>query len=322
VYTLVKPGTTGLDANAIFALETAINKNLDPKLHITIDAEGKIGMANQARDPWKNEYHGVYISQAERDNGADRGAIIMYSNGANGKWGSAHDITNGVVTVTVPGNNVNGKDDYSLVSCYTFTNGYGEVLNMSTGFSNNQSFNGNSTNAPAVVPGGNGGNNGSEPVIITYGITFSDGVTLSWSDLLLMENGDKYGYMWYMIDETSVGFSVFDRNAQVIALASPNSVIKIDEYAFVDSGLKTVYLENVKTINAAGFANCTQLTSVVLSKNLTYLGNGAFAGCTSLNSIEFKGTIAEWNSVTKGDSWKEGVLATYVQCSDGQVPLN
>ena len=161
VYTLVKPGTTGLDANAVFALESAINANLDPKLHITINAAyGKIAMANQARDPWKNEYHGVYISQAERDNGADRGAIIIYSNGANGKWGSAHDITNGIVSVTVPGNNKDGKDDYSFVSCYTFVNGYGEVLNATTGFSNNQSFNGAGTNnTPSVVPGGNGGNN-------------------------------------------------------------------------------------------------------------------------------------------------------------------
>ena len=320
IWTLVKPGTSGYDSNAIFALESAINKNLDPKLHITIAADGKITMANQARDPWKNEYHGYYITNAETDKG-DRGAIVMYSNGANGKWGSAHIIENGVVTVGVPGNNVNGKDDYSLVSCYTFTNGYGEVLNMSTGFSNNQSFNGNTTNSPSVVPGGNGGNNGNEPAITTYGITFSDGVTLSWNDVMLMDNADKYGYRVGSIYETYVGFSAFDSNTQVVTLVSPNNVIKIDEYAFIGSSLKSVYLESVTTINEAGFANCTQLTSVVLSKKLTYLGTAAFAGCTSLNSIEFKGTIAEWNSVTKGDAWKDGVLATYVQCSDGRVDL-
>ena len=160
VWTLVKPGTTGYDADAIFALESAINKNLDPKLHITIASDGKITMANQARDPWKNEYHGYYITNAEADKG-DRGAIVMYSNGANGKWGSAHIIENGVVTVGVPGNNVDGKDDYSFVSCYTFTNGYGEVLNATTGFSNNQSFQGAGiNNTPSVVPGGNGGNAG------------------------------------------------------------------------------------------------------------------------------------------------------------------
>ena len=144
VYTLVKPGTTfsnnGYDADAVFALETAINKNLDPKLHITIDAQtGNVSMANQASDPWKTEYHGAYISNADVD-GKDRGAIIIYSNGANQEWGSEHSIANGVVVVNVPGNNVYGKDDYSLVSCYTYINGYGEVKNMTTGFSNNQSF--------------------------------------------------------------------------------------------------------------------------------------------------------------------------------------
>ena len=170
VFTLVNPDDN-TDTSGFVALENAINANLDPKLHITItpDVDGTaltgnatITMANQARDPWKNEYHGVYITNAVRDDGADRGAIVMYSDGANGKWGSAHDITNGVVTITVPGNNVNGKDDYSFVSCYTFVNGYGEVLNSTTGFSNNQSFltNGGST-TPSVVPGGNLNNNNS-----------------------------------------------------------------------------------------------------------------------------------------------------------------
>ena len=140
VYTLVKPGTTGFDANAVFALESAINANLDPKLHITINtADGTITMANQARDPWKNEYHGVYISNAAAD-GMDRGAIIIYSNGANGKWGSAHDIANGVVSVTVPGNNKDGQDDMSMVVVYTYENGYGKTDASTSGFSNNQGF--------------------------------------------------------------------------------------------------------------------------------------------------------------------------------------
>lgn len=46
------------------------------------------------------------------------------------------------------GNNVDSKDEYSIVSCYALTNGYGEVLNMTTGLSNNPSD---------IVPGENGG---------------------------------------------------------------------------------------------------------------------------------------------------------------------
>ena len=153
VYTLVKPGATDLDADAIFALELAINKNLDPKLHITIGTDGKITMANQAMDPWKTEYHGVYLSNATVD-GKDRGALIMYSNGANQEFGSEHSIANGIVTITVPGNNKIGQDDMSIVSCYTYMNGYGEVKNMTTGFSNNQ-----------TMLGGSGGNLGGGAVV-------------------------------------------------------------------------------------------------------------------------------------------------------------
>ena len=50
-------------------LEMAINRNLDNKLKINIDADGNITMVNNANDPWKNVYHGVYLSN---NNGLDR----------------------------------------------------------------------------------------------------------------------------------------------------------------------------------------------------------------------------------------------------------
>jgi hypothetical protein len=153
-YTLVNPDDD-TDKSAFKLLEDKVNANLDPKLHITITPEENAGvltgnatvsMANAAKDPWKNEYHGVYITNALND-GMDRGAFIIYSNGANGQWCSEHDIANGVVTVTVPGNNVRGKDDMSMVVCYTYVNGYGESQILTTGFSNNQKFlSGNSSN--------------------------------------------------------------------------------------------------------------------------------------------------------------------------------
>ena len=283
VYTLVKPGTTGLDIDAVFALESAINANLDPKLHITINAaDGKITMANQARDPWKNEYHGVYISQAERDNGADRGAIIMYSNGANGKWGSAHDITNGVVSVTVPGNNVNGKDDYSIVSCYTFTNGYGEVLNMSTGFSNNQSFKGsNSPNgSPSVIPGvengASGGNNveDEEQVDIPAGlyVTGSNYTNSSktWQELLtsgviVVENGVL--------------------RTQFNGSGNPSAEVLVGDLMLPNDG-------SVTTIDTTAFALCQSLTNIYITDSVTTIGEAAFLYC-GLQNVRLSNNISE-----------------------------
>ena len=151
VYTLVKPGTTGYDTTVIAALESAINKNLDPKLHITISTDGIITMANGAQDPWKNEYHGRYLSNAGADK-KDRGVIIMYSDGANGVNGSADGIAGGLVNITTPGSNVDGKDDYALATVYTYANGYGEVKSITYGFSNNQSF-GDASDVPVTPVG-------------------------------------------------------------------------------------------------------------------------------------------------------------------------
>jgi prepilin-type N-terminal cleavage/methylation domain-containing protein len=163
VYSLIGHKANGdrdtvYSTDALARLETAINANLDPKLHITIDEKGVITMANGAQDPWKTEYQGYLLTTDSEDN---RGAIVLYSLGANAELGSVAQLKDGVVTVTVKtvaetnfgdsksndgyaaaagdsDSNKAGKDDYSLATVYTYKNGYGEVISSTTGFSNNQ----------------------------------------------------------------------------------------------------------------------------------------------------------------------------------------
>ena len=299
VYSLVKPGTTGYDRDALNRLETAINANLDPKLHITIKDDGEIVMANGAQDPWNKEYHGAYITNAEVDK-KDRGAIVIYSDGANNEFGSEHVIANGVVTISIPGSNKFGKDDYSLVSCYTFTNGYGEVLNMSTGFSNNQVFVGNTTNSPAVVPGnggnnagGNAGGNGgtepdvNEPIPVVSGATFSDGTTLTWEKLKLSENSEKYGYNAFSIGDTYIGEGTFEGCTNLTSIVIPDSVTSIGEGAFYEcTSLSSVTIGNrVTSIGESAFEDCTRLISVTIPDSVTEIGKWAFCGCVNLKSV-------------------------------------
>ena len=126
IYTLNNPADDS-DDSAYIALEHAINQHLDPKMHITIDPNtNKITMANGYKDPWKTQYHGVYDTNAIND-GLDRGVILIYSNGANQKFGSEHVIENGILSVIVPDNNLNGQDDLVTATYYTFANGFGEV---------------------------------------------------------------------------------------------------------------------------------------------------------------------------------------------------
>jgi hypothetical protein len=164
-------------------------------------------MANGAQDPWKNEYHGYYISKAAEQNGADRGAIVMYSDGANGVWGSAHDINNGVVSVTNPNNSKDGKDDYSIVSVYTFVNGYGETSLMTTGFSTNQKF----------LSGGNGGyvTDGTKEIIFdkTVYATLQDAVNAA-------KSGDTIKLLEDISDETIT----IDKNITISGSVSAHNV--------------------------------------------------------------------------------------------------
>ena len=220
VYTLINPADPD-DLSAIVALEEAINKNLDPKLHITIHDDLTITMANQARDPWGNEYHGYYVSNAEAD-GKDRGAIILFSSGSNGTYGCEYGIAEGMTAVSIPGNNLYGKDDYSLSVVYTYVNGYGEVKTTTTGFSNNQGDNNTATNI--VPPGSNSSSNQREKTYqfydailnntlkelyynSTYGTQDDDYVVLIDSDINYLEiyrlEDDIFGiyYHNYVTDE-------------------------------------------------------------------------------------------------------------------------
>ena len=290
-------------------LEMAINKNIDNKLKIDIDTDGNITMANGATDPWNTPYHGNYITNATDKK--DRGAIVMYSNGANGEFGSEHSIANGVVTVNVLGNNKYGKDDYSIAVVYTFTNGYGEVQTSTSGFSNNQTTQGNISN--------NSGTEGTEEPSVTEllepGLYNAGAIALaengdveaaqdmmktSWNDLLAagivhVTNGavhsnfdfntggnasstSLYGDLVLPNDGsiTSIGDAVVD-------LASGNIIGNI-AFAFCYNLTGITIPKGVTNTSDMAFAACG-LTSVTIPDRVTYIGMGAFTFCTSLTSV-------------------------------------
>ena len=275
IYSLRMPGkdpvSTNYHPDAIAALESAINANLDPKLHITISDNGTISMANGAQDPWNKEYHGYYISNAETD-GKDRGAIVMYSDGANNEFGSEHAIANGIVSISIPGNNKAGKDDYVMSVIYTYTNGYGETKTITSGFSNNQAMLGetNATpNTPEIEPDDNitntdnpyipGSDNSVEYLdagLYKTGTNYTE-VEYTWQELI--DNGIiTYDDVWH-------DFTIVDKTRLVGDLKLPNDVY---------SRLKQNSLKD-----------CTGLTGLVLPQSVTYIDNYALSGCTSLTDL-------------------------------------
>ena len=181
-------------------LEMAINRNLDNKLKINIDADGNITMVNNANDPWKNVYHGVYLSN---NNGLDRGAVVIYSDGANLIFGTSVNIINGYFEFDNASES--GNDDYAIATMYSLANGNGQTISVTKGFSSNQTVgNVDVQNGPANTPG-NGTNDDTtnddvvidvpdeNPTAVLNDYTWDEIKALAQANLSPSEYESKYG---------------------------------------------------------------------------------------------------------------------------------
>lgn len=76
---------------------------------------------------------------------------------------------------------------------------------------------------------------------------------------------------------------------------------------------------SVVSLNEEAFMN-SNITTISLPNSITSLGNRVFANCTNLTQIIFRGTISEWENITKPDNWREN-MNNYLSivCSDGRI---
>lgn len=110
----------------------------------------------------------------------------------------------------------------------------------------------------------------------------------------------------------------FHSNETVVSVTIPDSVECIGYGAFYKcTALETVIMgDGVKVIEKGVFRDCSKLVSIVLSESLTTIELNAFGGCSSLTTINFRGTIAQWNALRVGvaDGNDAFLNATVVYC--------
>ena len=122
---------------------------------------------------------------------------------------------------------------------------------------------------------------------------------------------------------TSIGNDAFSGCTGLTSVTIPDSVTTIGNSAFSGcTGLKSITIpDRVTIIGYDAFRDCTGLTSVTIGNGVTSIGHYAFLDCSSLTRIIFKGTIAQWNAISKGSCWNNNVPAKQVICTDGTVSI-
>lgn len=104
-------------------------------------------------------------------------------------------------------------------------------------------------------------------------------------------------------------------------------VVTIDNNAFYTNTLVTsVEIQDLTLgesfiISGSAFDECSALTEITLPVGLTEIGANVFDGCFDLYTVNYKGTMEQWNEIELNENWRGSSPFTVVHCSDGDVEL-
>lgn len=98
-----------------------------------------------------------------------------------------------------------------------------------------------------------------------------------------------------------------------------NCLIQNDSGALILGSLNSTIPDTVTSIQHYAFSRISGLSNIEIPVSVTSIGYGAFYYCKDLTTITYRGTMNQWKSISKNDSWKYGSPITTINCSDGTI---
>jgi hypothetical protein len=150
-----------------------------------------------------------------------------------------------------------------------------------------------------------GGSNSGD--LENYNAEFSDGVKLTWDELMKEENGEKYGYKADRISKEEIGIDAF-KGSELVQIKVPETVTNISKTAFCYSPkLKLIQVVSTNPVYASTADGClyfketTTLQSVpatfagkfTIANGTTEIGDYALANCVGITEIIIPETVTK-----------------------------
>ena len=121
---------------------------------------------------------------------------------------------------------------------------------------------------------------------------------------------------------TRTGGGTFYECENLVTATLPSTITQIDSVVFNEcESLTTVNIPHgVTRIEVVAFGNCESLETITIPSTVTFIGQYAFSHCSTLNDINYQGTQAQWNAITKEADWIRYVNGQiHIVCTDGTI---
>jgi len=87
-----------------------------------------------------------------------------------------------------------------------------------------------------------------------------------------------------------------------------------------DANLKVIIQNNIKTIGQSSISSCYNMESLTIPASITLIKEYALS-FSSISELNYLGTKAQWNLVTKENGWCRDINTNKIHCTDGDVNI-